>query len=396
MTNSKNSFIYIVYLFFEDDYRVWPHSEILDSLVSADPRVILIGVTYPISFFTLLINPKRFFKHIFKRSDRVGDKIYSFTPLSFLPMDWINRSRFAAEMHRGWFNRQIGSFFKKMAFSGPIVSWFYCINAFPLWSKIPRSELLVYDCRDDFVHEGDREVSELKTREERLLAAADLVFFSSRHLLEIKGGKAKKCFYYSNGVDFKFFEKAKNATSPVDPELGKIKKPIVGFLGITRPLVDLDLVGYLAREMPTVSFVFVGPIVAYSRTDVRNLQRRHANIHFLAPRKKEELRPVLNAFDIGILPYKQNIFYESTNALKLWQYLASGLPMLCASAPEYLPYHELISLYSTKEEALKKLKVLLNAPADDLVSDRIALARRHDWKVICKDTLERVTECIGQ
>ena len=57
------------------------------------------------------------------------------------------------------------------------------------------------------------------------------------------------------------------------------------------------------------------------------------NIHLLGPRAYGELPDVLRAADAGLIPYARNELTESIFPMKVYEYLAAGLPVVATPLP---------------------------------------------------------------
>jgi glycosyltransferase involved in cell wall biosynthesis len=61
---------------------------------------------------------------------------------------------------------------------------------------------------------------------------------------------------------------------------------------------------------------------------------KHDNIRFLGVKPFEQLPAYNRAFDVATIPFVINNLTESSNPLKLFEYLASGLPVVSVDIPE--------------------------------------------------------------
>jgi glycosyltransferase involved in cell wall biosynthesis len=57
------------------------------------------------------------------------------------------------------------------------------------------------------------------------------------------------------------------------------------------------------------------------------------NIHLLGKRTYEQLPDVLRAADVGLIPYARNELTESIFPMKVYEYLAAGLPVIATPLP---------------------------------------------------------------
>ena len=87
-----------------------------------------------------------------------------------------------------------------------------------------------------------------------------------------------------HGVDYEHFSKALSNNLPVPDDIANIPHPQLGFFGLIRDWIDLDLLAAVARQKPDWNFVLIGD----SAVDLRPY-RSLENMHFLGPKPYEEL-----------------------------------------------------------------------------------------------------------
>ena len=253
------------------------------------------------------------------------------------------------------------------------------------------SKLLVYQCDDEYTMEGAEILKEMKEIEDDLLKKADVVVAVSNKIYDARKQKNKNCYLVPNAIDFDFFNKAASADTPLNEEMKDIPHPIAGYLGVIRSWVDFELLGFLADSLPKVSFVFVGPVEADVKKKADALGSR-PNVRFLGNKDREVLPGILKGFDACLIPFSLNEFNLSTNPWKFWEYLATGKPILSLKIPDFEVYGDIVALYTTKEEALDKLRVILEKVDDDKVKRRMQLAKSNDVVARSKKWYDIVTK----
>ncbi len=368
----------IVYFFFADDFYKWVLRSKLESFVETNPAVTITGITFPVSFLTLFSNPKRFIKFLFNSKKKIRKGIYSFTPLSFLPIGLVNKYYIFIKIHKWLLGSQINNFLKGIRVSENRVTWICDLSAFPVFfDLVENNRLLVYQCEDEDTVKEDTILKDRVKIENKLLEEADVVFTLSKNIYETRQAKNENCYLIPNGVDFNFFSKAVSEDTPLNENLRDISHPIVGYLGNFRSWLDFELLELLADKFQAASFVFVGPVEREVRVKMNSLKRR-SNVYFIERKDREALPGVLKAFDVCLIPFKYNRFNLATNPLKFWEYLATGKPILSIKIPDFEAYADIISLYRTKEEAVDKLRMLLQEKDYTLRERRMKLAKSND------------------
>ena len=142
--------------------------------------------------------------------------------------------------------------------------------------------------------------------------------------------------------------------------------------------LDLALLETVARARPAWTFALVGPVgPGDPSTDVSALQAL-PNVHLLGPRPYEELPAVLRAADAGLVPYAINPLTRSIFPMKVYEYLAAGLPVV--STP--LPALDAVGDVATAGDPpgiVAALERALAGDTEDARRERSQRARGHSW-----------------
>jgi glycosyltransferase involved in cell wall biosynthesis len=198
-------------------------------------------------------------------------------------------------------------------------------QALDLIRGIPRSGL-VYHCADDYAEVSVFPRSFAKL-EQRLLRSADLVVTTAEPLRAKKAAGNPNTFAVPNGVSFDHFHLARSDHTQIPADLLPIPRPIVGFVGGVAEWVDLELIAHLARRRKDWSIVLIGPILV----DVSTL-RDESNVLLLGPRPYATLPGYLKGMDVATIPFLMNELTRNADPIKLYEYLAAGLPVPAISS----------------------------------------------------------------
>ena len=256
-----------------------------------------------------------------------------------------------------------------------------------LWAYVPQAEVLldtlepslvVYHCVDDIAAHERIDTQSFRAAEERFAARADLVLASAPALAERLGRISSNVLFAPNVADTELFAGALE-DGPLDPAMAALPAPRIVFTGaIVSIKLDLALIAELARLRPSYSFALVGPVgPGDPLTDVSEL-RAEPNVHLLGPRSYAELPDVLRAADAGLIPYARNELTRSIFPMKVYEYLAAGLPVLATP----LPALEGIADVATAADARGLAELLDAALAGEsprLRSERSERAAAHSW-----------------
>ncbi len=126
-----------------------------------------------------------------------------------------------------------------------------------------------------------------------------------------------------NGVDLEHYRRP--TAAPADVQFTQATGPIVVYEGVMQRRVDFDLIATLARMRPNYQFLFIGPV--WPDADVASVQAM-PNVQFLGPRSYDALPAYLTHSTVGIIPHRIDQFTASMDPLKLYEYLASGVPVV--------------------------------------------------------------------
>jgi glycosyltransferase involved in cell wall biosynthesis len=258
------------------------------------------------------------------------------------------------------------------------------MREFQLWTFLPTTagyvggmgeSLAVYYCTDEwsgFRHLSDAPVAAM---EQALCAKADVVFTTSRPLLERKAAYNAETHLASHGVDHAHFASALDEATPAASELEGLPRPIIGFFGLIESWIDLELLAYLAERRPEWSIVLVGK----AAVDVSSL-RRYPNLHLLGRRPYRELPRYAKAFDVAVCPFASNELTRNINPIKLREYLSAGLPVVATGIPEAAAYPGSCQLVSGPEQFLAACEAALRDDSPERRSRRSRAMRDETWQ----------------
>ena len=219
-----------------------------------------------------------------------------------------------------------------------------------------------------------REKFDLVMRDRRVLIAA-----TAQALYEDaarRRGSSERLVLSSNGVDYAFFQQFDSFTfEPAFRRILDLGRPIVCYYGALASWFDYTLVKKIAAT-GLYSLVLIG--IKYDDSFDRQLHDTE-NVYFLGPRNYQVLKYYARAADVLIIPFVQNELTQSTNPVKLFEYMALRKPIVATDLRECRRYRSVL-LANSHEDFLNQLKralALRDDPALLSLLDRDA--RENDW-----------------
>jgi glycosyltransferase involved in cell wall biosynthesis len=186
-----------------------------------------------------------------------------------------------------------------------------------------------------------------------------------------------------NATDFESLSKAAETSLPESPELRGIPAPRLGYIGQIGENIDYGMVRAVAAAHPEWSLVFVGPVWATRQAEVDALAAL-PNVRFLGGRPHAQLSAFLRGFDVCVMPHLCNALTLSMDPTKLYDYLASGRPIVSTRVAGTERFAEVVRFGDTPEDFVREVESALcengsQAPA------RLALARQNSWPVRARE-----------
>jgi glycosyltransferase involved in cell wall biosynthesis len=226
----------------------------------------------------------------------------------------------------------------------PLQIWTFAPDVPYLQGKFDE-ECFLYYCVDEYTEFEGFDTSRIKASEDELIDRADIVITTSESLLDTKGARRPDALLVNHGVDFDHFARAWRVPPQPPDDLATIPRPIFGFFGLIHHWVDVALLAKVAEMRPYHSFVLIGDCCV----DVGELQRQ-SNVFLLGRRPYEDLPAYCAAFDAGLLLFSRSAMTQNVNPIKMYEYLAAGLPVISTSIPEARRFEGPIALADTAEE----------------------------------------------
>lgn len=213
---------------------------------------------------------------------------------------------------------------------------------------------------------------------------ADVIVTTSIANREKFSQTTKPCYLFGPAVDESFF--AIPSELPIRSSIGQ---PHLGYVGWIMDRTDLDLIAFIARSRPNWHISLVGPeypeglIAKSGLASIRNIEYRGAIPQDAVPM-------YLQSLDVCLIPHKDNEYSRSMGPLKLYQYLASGRPIVSTKIAGLEDAQRLLYIAEDYEDFVRGIESSIANDNAALAETRVAFARLHTWDVRVKEIFRAV------
>ncbi len=314
---------------------------------------------------------------------RVGERAWAMTvtekvlPLGrwskLRKMPWLRR------LNRTYQVARLRAALKRLP-PGDLVLWL--THPLQRWAlaAFPERRLACYDWTDDWaafevLPVADR--AHLERENEALLREVDLVFAVSKSLCARAKALNPQTWELPNATDLAVIGRAA-VEGPIEGAVAALPQPRIGYVGQIADKLDYALIGRLAELRPAWSFIFVGNVWENHREEVEALAA-HPNLHFLGRRAYAELPDILRGFDLCLLPHRLTPLTESMDPIKLYDYLATGKPIVGTPVAGMERFADVVYTGRTAEELVAQMEVAFREPPA-LRERRLAYAHQATWE----------------
>jgi teichuronic acid biosynthesis glycosyltransferase TuaH len=176
-----------------------------------------------------------------------------------------------------------------------------------------------------------------------------------------------------NGVDFERFAGIGRPAPAGAPQLV--------YAGSLNAKLDWALLERLGSALPHAEIVLAGAIRRDSERSVSNLIRR-PNIRHIGALAPEQVPELVAGAKVGLIPYSDTQYGRAGSPLKLFEYLAAGVPVVASGIAMGKRYHSPGIYFHAQDHddfvgECSRLLARSDTPEDEAA--RRAVAADHDW-----------------
>jgi glycosyltransferase involved in cell wall biosynthesis len=239
-------------------------------------------------------------------------------------------------------------------------------------------QLVIYQVSDKYdanLMDHATDLATITKLHERAIDNADLVLYSGQKLLAEADRGRERSFLLEQAVDFDHWSQVGSGKLEVAEVVAQIPHPRLGYFGAIEPwLIDQDLIRRASRERPHWQWIFIG--IKSRGVEIESLP----NTHFLPAVPYQELPRYAAGFDVCVLPWDTaHSFTSYGSAIKVREYLATGLPVVISPLPEYEPMSEVLRIARSNDDWFRLVEEALNESDPALPRARQGAVSKGTW-----------------
>lgn len=294
------------------------------------------------------------------------------------PLKWLPTTLALGREFNDWVvRRTVRAWTRRLGMQHPVL-WLNPHYAVHMAGKMGESQVL-YDITDDWIELTQSPLMKSLTLDQDtdLCRRADHVIVCSQKLYENKKAHSRHLHLIPNGVDAEHYQRAMRSQEPLPDSVAKLAHPVLGYTGTLHPdRINVDLLVELAGNMRAGTLLLLGPNMLGAEDQRRLLASGRVVLH--PPVPYQAIPEYMRAFDVCITPHLVTPFTESLNPIKLWEYLATGLPIISTPVAGFKDFPQHVYLATDADSFLRAVPEALSEPPSRVLA-RQALVRDHSW-----------------
>jgi glycosyltransferase involved in cell wall biosynthesis len=289
---------------------------------------------------------------------------------------------------------------RRLEFGDRPILWTYLPSSVHLVDHFPPTKgdtpgLVLYHCVDEHsAFPGLVSPEVVRAYDDGLTRRADLVIATADSLAYPRRFLNSHTYTVLNAADVELFSLSLDPELPIPLELAAIPAPRLVIVGALDYRVDLQALEILAQADVSWQIVLIGPVKSGQLEEMR--LRRPANVHFLGEKPHPELPGYLKGASVALIPYVRSTLTKAIFPLKLFEYLAAGVPVVVGGLPELRRFGDLIGVAETVDDYPSLVRRALAEDTPEKRSVRTAFAALNTWDGRVEDISRLVQEALGR
>ncbi len=238
-----------------------------------------------------------------------------------------------------------------------------------LLELLPQRVVKIYYASDDY--QGYEGWGNMAEKERHIVGLADHSVFVSEALAhrarEDYGVDASRISVSMNATEHRFF-RGPDEHLPMVPPCGDLPRPIAGVVGGINDRLDFGLLRSCADLPGLGTLLLVGPLPDTPSPELAELL---AHPKCVAPGAQPHgrIHEWFKCLDLGLVPYVYSTFNKFCSPMRLFDHLATGLPLVCTDACDQVAgFSDALHACSTPGAFLEALAACLKGEGGGLPS----------------------------
>ncbi len=234
---------------------------------------------------------------------------------------------------------------------------------------------VLYDVRDEWeeFHKVDMARWYDEAAERYFVANCDVVCAVARPLMKkIQKYTSNKIIQYSpNALDISVLDDLKKREIT--------EQFTIGYFGhLTGSWFRWDTLIEMARKRPNWQFDIIGHF------EPKNLNLPK-NILLLGSRTHKDIKEVSRKWSVAIIPFKIGQLYDCSDPIKVYEYLALGLPVVSSISKQLIDY-PMVSMAKDTDDYIRKIEIAAKTSFDKEAVD--SFLSNNTWEIRANHMLE--------
>ena len=241
-----------------------------------------------------------------------------------------------------------------------------------------RAGPLVYHCYDKYDRYESAPAALIRQKETLLVRQSSLCVAALSELAAYMSDLgSKRTIVLPHAVDTRLFRRSPE----IAPDLERIPRPILGIVGSMTEVLDVATLRHIANSRPDWSIVLVGGATFTSEPKRARFDElcQLPNVHHLGAKPRLEIPRWLSGFDVGLICYDRNAWGAYNQPIKMYEYLACGLPVVATSITAARELGDLVRCCDSPGEWLNQIECALQEESPALAEKRVAFAAANNW-----------------